>query len=98
MLCLNYVTTPILPIFSKILENMMNKRLMYFLTKHVVLYQNKYRSQRTKSRVTFKHNESINKGGDNLYNIFFSSLTFLMKKLDYTGIRGDWFESYIFNK
>ena len=96
MLRLNYITNPILPIFSKFLEKMMNKRLM--LTKHVALYQNKHRSQRTESRLSFKHNEDLNKAGENFHNFFFSSLTFLIKQLDYTGLRVDWFESYIFNK
>ena len=73
MLCLNYRTIPILPIFSKILEKMMNKRLMSFLTKHTVLYQNQYEYQGTKSRLTFKHNEGINKAGENLHDFFFQA-------------------------
>ena len=75
MLCLNYRTIPILPIFSKILEKMMNKRLMSFLTKHAVLYQNQYGSQGTKSRLTFKHNKGINKAGENLHDFFFQALS-----------------------
>ena len=49
MLCSNYRPISILPIFNKILEKLMHKRLTSFLDRHNILYTHQYGFQRGKS-------------------------------------------------
>ena len=45
----NYRPIPVLPIFSKILEQIMNKQLVAFLDKYKIIYKHQYGFQKTKS-------------------------------------------------
>ena len=49
MLCSNYRPMSILPIFSKILEKLLHKRLTSFLDRYNILYKHQCGSQRGKS-------------------------------------------------
>ena len=49
MLCSNYRPISIIPIFSKILEKLMHKKLTSFLDKYDLLYEYQYGFQKGKS-------------------------------------------------
>ena len=49
MICSNYRPISILPIFSKILEKLMHKRITSFLEKHELLFKHQYGFQKGKS-------------------------------------------------
>ena len=45
----NYIPISVLPIFSKILEQIMNKQLVGFLNKYKIIYKHQYGFQKNKS-------------------------------------------------
>ena len=49
MVCSNYRPISILPIFSKLLEKLMHKRLSDYLNKYKMLYDHQFRFQKGKS-------------------------------------------------
>ena len=107
----NYRPICLLPVISKILEKIVNNRIVKFLIKNKVLYEGQYgfRSNRstTDAILDFTGNilDSLNKG-QYVLSLFldmskaFDSISHhtLYKKLEFYGIRGNvllWFKSYL---
>ena len=114
MLCSNYRPISILPIFSKILEKLMYKRLTSFLDKYDLLYEHQYGFQKRKSTehaildLNFNIIKTIEKE-EKAFTIFldfakaFDTVNhkILLNKLEHFGIRStplNWFESYLSNR
>ena len=110
----NYRPISILPIFSKVIEKLMYKRLLSFVYKNKILYPLQYEFQEGKS-TELAFNTLLNKITESLENkmrTYCVLLDFakafdtvnhkiLLKKLEYYGIRGtslQWFESYLTNR
>ena len=108
---INYKPISILPIFSKVIEKLMYKRLISFIQKYKILFPLQYGFQEGKSTeqainvLMHKLTESL----DNKINSYCIFLDFvkafdtvnhkiLLDKLEYYGIRGSslkWFISYL---
>ena len=111
MLCSNYRSMSILPIFSKILEKLMHKGLTLFLDRYNILYKHQHDFQRGKSTdhpILDLHINIIKavENRKNLCSIFLDfAKTFdtdnrdiLLEKLKYYDIRGlslNWLKSYL---
>ena len=111
MICSNYRPISILPIFSKILEKLMHKRLTSFLEKHKLLFKHQYGFQKGKSTehaILDLHSNIIKaiETKEKTCVIFLDfAKTFdtvnhqiLIKKLEHFGIRNTqfkWFDSYL---
>ena len=109
MLCSNYRPISILPIFSKILEKLMHKRLNSILDRYNILYKHQYGFQRGKSTEhaildlhtnIIKAVESREKSCSILLDFAkaFDTVNrdIILEKLKYYGIRGlplNWFKS-----
>lgn len=110
----NYRPISLLPIFSKILEKLMCKRLIKFIDKHKILCDNQFgfRSQHSTVHAVLQICDKIQRAVENgLYSCgIFLDLSkafdtidhqILLKKLYNYGIRGvahDWFTSYLQNR
>jgi hypothetical protein len=111
---INYRPVCLLPVISKILEKIVNDRVVRFLNKNKVLYEGQYgyRSNRstTDAILDFTGNiiDGINKGHYVLSLFLDMSKAFdsishhtLFRKLEFYGIRGNvllWFKSYLSNR
>ena len=111
MLCSNYRPISILPIFSKILEKLLHKRITSFLDRYDILYKHQYSFQRGKSTehaILDLHNNIIKavESREKSCSIFldfakaFDTVNhdIVLEKLKYYGIRGlpiNWFKSYL---
>lgn len=111
---INYRPISLLPVISKILEKIVNKRVVKFLTKHKVFYEGQYgfRTNRstTDAILDFTGNlvDNLNKGNYTLGLFLDMSKAFdsinhhtLFRKLEFYGIRGNvlsWFKSYLSNR
>ena len=110
----NYRPISILPIFSKVIEKLMYKKLLSFVYKNKILYPLQYGFQEGKS-TELAINALLNKITESLDNKMRTYCVFLdfakacdtvnhkilLKKLEYYGIRGtslQWFESYLTNR
>ena len=110
----NYRPISLLPVFSKILEKLVHKRLYSYLSKQNILYDGQYGFRKSMSTVDAltefygKVVETIDKG-DNMLAVFldlskaFDTLPWdkLLFKLNHYGIRGvsqAWFHSYLSNR
>ena len=109
--CNNYRPISILPIFSKILEKLMNSRLVRFLGINDIIYKHQYGFQENKSTslaILELQSQLINNIEKGLFSccIFldFSKAfdtvnhNILLKKLEHYGIRGialSWFKAYL---
>ena len=110
----NYRPVSLLPVLSKILEKIINVRVVKFLQKHKVLYEGQYGFRHGRSTtdaiLDFTGNvlESLNKGQYTIALFLDMSKAFdsinhntLLKKLEFYGIRGSvlkWFKSYLLNR
>ena len=111
MLCSNYRPMSILPIFSKILEKLMYKRLTSFIDKYDLLHEHQYGFQKKKGTehailvLNFNIIKTIGKK-EKACTIFLDfakafdmvSHKILPNKLEHFGIRStplNWFESYL---
>ena len=111
MLCSNYRLISTLPIFSKILEKLIHKRLTSFLDRYNILYKHKYGFERGKStdHTILDLHTNIIKAIENREKSCSIFLDFakafdtvnhdiLLKKLKHYGIHGlplNWFKSYL---
>ena len=111
MLCSNYGPISILPIFRKILEKLMHKRLTSFLDRYNILYKHQNSFQRGKSTehaIIDLHTNIIKavESREKSCSIFpdfakaFDTVNYdiLLEKLKNYGIRGlplNWFKSYL---
>ena len=110
----NYIPISVLPIFSKILEEIMNEQLIGFLDKYKIIYKHQYGFQKTKSTSSAML-DLISKVLQSFEESTFSCCIFLdvakafdtvyheilLSKLYHYGIRGianDWFRSYLSNR
>ena len=110
----NYRPISLLSCFSKILEKIMYKRLLSFLTRNNVLYNNQFGFRQSHSthlallEITDRIYQSLDDGKFllalylDLSKAFDTvDLNILMHKLEHYGIRGNelnWFESYLFGR
>jgi len=108
---INYRPISLLPVISKILEKLVNDRVVKFLTKNNVIYEGQYGFRRNRSTtdaiLDFTGNvlENINRGYFTLALFLDMSKAFdsinhqtLFRKLEFYGIRGNvllWFKSYL---
>ena len=110
----NYRPVSILPILSKIIEKLMQVRLMKFLNDNNIIYEHQFGFQKAKSTTLAildmcdKIIESFEKG-EFACNIFLDfakafdtvNHNILIDKLEHYGIRGvakEWFKSYLSNR
>ena len=110
----NYRPVSLLPILSKILEKLMQSRLMTFLTDNKILYEHQFGFQKDKS-TSMAVLDMCNKITDSFENkevacnIFLDfakafdtvNHSILLSKLNFYGIRGianEWFKSYLENR
>lgn len=110
----NYRPIAILPIFAKILERLILKRIISFLDKHKIIHKKQYGFRKGHSTIDAladiisKLQEALN---NNLKNILlcvdlskaFDTINhaILLRKLDHYGLRGKinrWFASYLSNR
>lgn len=110
----NYRPISLLSIFNKILEKLMYSRLMNFIKKHNILFENQFgfRSNHSTTQAILQITDKIQKSTENkLYSCgIFLDLSkafdtvnhyILLQKLDHYGIRGvvkEWFRSYLDNR
>lgn len=110
----NYRPISILPVFSKLLEKIVAKRLLSFLDKHNILtnFQHGFRPGKStdtaSAEMLDKVYNSLDRGHDTLGIFFDLSKAFdcvdhrlLIEKMNHYGIRGiagDWFSSYLSNR
>ena len=114
MVMSNYRPVSLLPILSKIIEKLMQNRLMKFLIENKILYEHQFGFQKDKS-TTLAILDMCNKITDSFENkevacnIFLDfakafdtvNHNILISKLEFYGIRGlanDWFKSYLHNR
>ncbi len=107
----NYRPISILPIFSKILEKLMNARMVKFLNQNGIIFEHQYGFQENKSTslaILDLQSELINNIENKLYScsvvLDFSQAfdkvnhNILLEKLQHYGFRGiaySWFKSYL---
>jgi hypothetical protein len=110
----NYRPISLLSIFNKILENLMYSRLMNFIKKHNILFENQFgfHSNHSTTQAILQITDKIQESTENkLYSCgIFLDLSkafdtvnhyILLQKLDHYGIRGvvkEWFRSYLDNR
>ena len=110
----NYRPVSILPVFSKLFECIMYRRLMSFIKKHKLLYPNQFgfrENHGTNIALTFLYNKILKSldNGDYVLGLFldfkkaFDTVNhdILLRKLYKYGIRGtsfDWIKSYLSNR
>lgn len=110
----NYRPIALLPIMSKILEKIVNNRLVNYFEKHNLNSDRQFGFRRGKSTVdaaTLLTNSvaSFTQAGDQTLGLFLDlakafdtiSINLLLKKLECVGIRGvalDWFTNYLTNR
>ena len=110
----NYRPISILPIFSKILEKLMNVRMVKFLNQNKIIFEHQYGFQENKSTslaILDLQSQCINNIENKLYScsIFLDfSKAFdtvnhdiLLDKLEHYGFRGiafSWFKSYLYRR
>ena len=113
-ICSNYRPISILPIFSKIIEKLMHKRLTSFLEKYEILFKHQYGFQKGKSteHAIIDLHSSIIKAIEKKEKACATFIDFakafdtvnhkiLLKKLEFIGIRGiqlKWFDSDLSNR
>ena len=113
-ICSNYRPISILPIFSKIIEKLMHKRLTSFLEKYEILFKHQYGFQKGKSteHAIIDLHSSIIKAIEKKEKECAAFIDFakafdtvnhkiLLKKLEFIGIRGiqlKWFDSDLSNR
>ena len=111
---INYRPVSLLPVLSKILEKIVNVRIVKFLQRHKVFYEGQYGFRHGRSTtdtiIDFTGNilENFNKGHYTIALFLDMSKAFdsishdtLLKKLEFYGIRGNvlsWFRSYLLNR
>lgn len=114
LVCTNYRPISLLPVFSKILERIVHKRLYNFLIQNDLLYNSQYgfRNQHSTVNAITEFVGKIVKGFEkNEYTLgVFLDLSkafdtidhnILLKKLESYGVRGisnEWFQSYLSNR
>ena len=110
----NYRPISVLPVFSKILEKLMQKRISNFITRLEILYLNQYgfRENRSTSMAILTFVEKIKESLDNCnfsiglfldFSKAFDTIDhdILLEKLNFYGIRGlclSWIKSYLTNR
>ena len=110
----NYRPVSLLPVISKVLEKVIQRRVVKFFTKHKVFSEGQYGFRKGRSTndaiLDFTGNilENMNKGFYTLSLFLDMSKAFdsikhdtLFKKLEFYGIRGNalsWFKSYLLNR
>lgn len=110
----NYRPISILPLFSKVLEKIMQERLVSYLNKYNIIYEHQYGFQKNKSTslaIMDMYSKLINAIEKKQFScgVFldfakaFDTVNhkILIKKIEHYGIRGitnEWFKSYLLNR
>ena len=114
MLLINYRPISIFPLFSKILEKIMQERLIKYLSKYNIIYEHQYGFQKNKS-TSLAIMDLYSKLVDSFEKKQYSGGVFLdfakafdtvdhkilIKKLEHYGFRGvvnQWYKSYLSNR
>ena len=114
MLCSNYRPISILPIFSKLLEKLMHKRLLDYLNKYKILHDHQFGFQKGKStedealdlytniiKAIEKHEKTCAIFLDFAKTFDTVNHDILLGKMEHYGIRRkslEWFKSYLENR